>query len=144
MHEGERERGLLCSWSMRRLSVPRFVVATVLSLLLAIAGFWGYQTAQTQGLDVARLSQTKAKMHDTTCVFVADFHLASALGQGLFAVHKEGIRAELIRVLRTKSKYMVESPSARKGLQLQMANVANRLAGRRIADKVTFDRFTLM
>ena len=121
----------------------RFVLGTVVVLAISIAGFWGYRAGMTDGAATVRLSRTSAKMHDGTCVFVADFHLDSPLDRWSFGYHQEGIRAEIIEAMRTKSKYMVVTPSGQKGLQIQIANMANRIAGTRIAKNVTFDQFTL-
>ena len=128
---------------MSRPRLPTFVLGTVLVLVTAVIGFWGKRIDVPNGFTTARLSQTKAKMYDATCTFTADFHLDSPFHMGTFAYHSEAIRVEIVETMRTKSRYMVESPTARKGLQLQMANVANRVSGRRIATGVTFAQFVL-
>ena len=126
-----------------RQAVPPSVLAAVLVLVVSVVAFWSYRTGMFGRLDTARLSKTKAKMHDATCTFVADFKLQSVTDQGAFAVHSEKIRREIVVAMRTKSKYMVETPQGQKGLRLQFANLANRIAGKRIATAVTFEQFTL-
>lgn len=123
--------------------IPKFIIGTVIALFAAVGGFWGFRSGMMDGMETVRLSKTKAKMHDATCIFVADFQLESAVDQGAFAFYSETIRAEIIEAMRTKSKYMIVSPQAQKGLRLQFANVANRVAGKRIATNVTFDQFSI-
>lgn len=124
------------------LRLPGLVPATVVALILGIGGFWGYE-AGVIDVRTARLVKTRARMHDGMCVFTAAFHLKSPTDQATFALHQNEIRGEIVDAMRVKSRYMVQSPSAQKGLAVQFSNVVNRVTGRRIAANVTFDEFEL-
>lgn len=126
--------------SMTRL--PGLVPATVAALVVSIGLFWGYRSGAVD-IQTVRLVKTRARMHDGLCVFSAAFHLQSAVDQASFALHQGEIRREILESMRVKSRYMVESASARKGLGVQFANLVNRVAGKRIANGVTFDQFEL-
>jgi hypothetical protein len=126
---------------MQDLSAPYVTAAIGVLLALMIAG-WGWET--TGGLlRSVSIEHTQAKMNDGTCVFTADFVLRDLRSRFAFARHQQEIRDALVGLMRTKSRYMVETPAARQGLAVQMRNLANYTVDRRIADAVSLPEFDI-
>jgi hypothetical protein len=112
----------------------------VVLLVVIAVGFWGY--GGPTGPRTATLRHTRAKLADgNSCVFTADFELHSLWNQWAFARNRLDIRAALVSLVHTKSRYMVENPTARESLSWQMVQVVNQVTDRPIADRVDLPEF---
>lgn len=132
---------------MRRLrleDLPAPYVTAVSAALLLVAlvawsrGFGG------DGGTMATVPRTRARLFDGQCVFAADIELASVWGRLAFASRYPQVRNALIEVLRTKSRYMVNTQPAREALRGQMTAAVNRVIGDGRARRFEFTEFRLL
>lgn len=122
-----------------RIQAP-IVTALVIALVVMAVAFWGY--GGPTGPRTATLRHTRAKLADgNSCVFTADFELHSLWNQWAFARNRLDIRSALVDLVHTKSRYMVDSPTARESLSWQMVQVVNQVVERPIADRVDLPQF---
>jgi hypothetical protein len=131
-----------------RIQAP-VVTATLLVLLAVMIGFWGRHAdappsagrAHAPTYRTATLSNIRANLADTGCMFTADVELGSVWEQMTFARIRLDARKEFQTMLRYKRRYMVENPVAREALKAEMARTVNHLAGADIATRVDLPRF---
>jgi len=116
------------------------VTALVIALVVVAVAFWGY--GGPTGPRTATLRRTRAKLADgNSCTFTADFELHSLWNQWAFARNRLDIRAALVDLVHTKSRYMIDTPTARESLTWQMVQVVNQVVDRHIADRVDLPQF---
>ncbi len=106
---------------MRRTVLSRFrsapgVVSAVLFLVVLTVAFWRQESSRPV-TQVARLAKMQAKLNDGECEFSADVQLAGRWARFSFGMRESSVRAALIDVLRSKSRYMVSSSTARESLR---------------------------
>ena len=124
-----------------RIQAP-IVTALVIGLVVIAVAFWG--NGGPTGPRTATLRHTRAKLSDgRSCVFTADFELNSLWSQWAFARNRMDIREALVDLVHTKSRYMVDSPTARESLSWQMVQVVNDVMDRPIADHVDLPQFDI-
>lgn len=124
-----------------RIQAP-IVTALVIGLVVIAVAFWG--NGGPTGPHTATLRHTRAKLADgNSCVFTADFELHSVWNQWAFARNRLDIRAALVDLVHTKSRYMVDSPTARASLSSQMVQVVNNVVERPIADRADLPQFDI-
>lgn len=122
---------------------PPLLTAAIATLLFTIIGFWGYVATDPAGLRIAHIARTRARLNDAVCVFSADVMLRSRVHQWTFERRQLQVRAALVDVLRTKSRYMVSTPVAREALRSQMLRAVNRVMEEPVADELRFTEFVL-
>lgn len=119
--------------------VTALLAALVLVALIAWARGIGGDNAS-----VAKVPRTRARLFDGQCIFAADIELASVWGRVAFASRYPQVRNALIDVLRTKSRYMVNTTTAREALRGQMRAAVNRVIGDGCAKRFEFTEFRLL
>src|SRR5262249_18039657 len=125
----------------RRLLREPLVLAT-LALLAAIAlGFVLRSSTGAPLVRTARLAKTRARLADGVCVFSTDVQLHSLWGQWAFARNQVEIRAGVMSLMKTKSRYMVDTPTARQALAWQVVRLVNNLTSTHTAERVAFPDF---
>lgn len=127
--------------SLRRIPAPVATTA-ILVLLVSMIVFWGRAARSgTAGLRTATIKHAEAQLTDGACMFTAAIQLRSLWDQWTFSQSRPEVRAAFVRLLRTKSRYMVRTEVARQALRMQMASEVNRLASRKIAERVDLPEF---
>ncbi|MGH7893443.1 MAG: flagellar basal body-associated FliL family protein [Candidatus Binatia bacterium] len=121
--------------------VPPLIAASVVVLVVTIVGFWGY-VATSPGA-IAHISRMQARLNDASCVFSADVMLRSRADEWEFQRKQVEVRAALVDLLRTKSRYMVSSAVAREALRRQMVREVNRVMDEPAASELQFTEFVL-
>lgn len=128
---------------MAQRRIPPLIAASVVALVVTIVGFWGYATHADSALRIAHIMHARAPMNDGTCTFSAAVTLRPDADQWAFERHQGEMRQALVAVLRTKSRYMVSTPTAREALRSQMLREVNRVMDRPVADELRFTEFVL-
>lgn len=126
---------------MAQRKVPPLIAASVVTLVLTIVGFWGW-VATAPGT-VAHITRMQAKLNDASCVFSADVVLRNRADEWEFERKQVQVRAAIVDLLRTKSRYMVSSAVAREALRLQMLREVNRVMAEPAARELQFTEFVL-
>jgi flagellar basal body-associated protein FliL len=85
----------------------------------------------------------QARLNDASCVFSADVTLRTRADSWAFERRQVEVRAALVDLLRTKSRYMVSSPVAREALRTQMLREVNRVMDEPAASELRFTEFVL-
>ncbi len=127
---------------LRNLPAP-YVTAALGLLAIVMAAGWGYEAGGADALRTARLERTRARMVDGTCLFTTAFRLHGVASRLVFARHQQEIRDAIVGLMRTKSRYMVQTEAARQGLAVQVRNLANYTVDGAIADGVSFPEFAV-
>ena len=128
---------------MAQRRIPPLIAASVVALVVTIVGFWGYASHDDSALRIAHIMHARAPMNDGTCTFSAAVTLRPDADQWAFERHQGEMRQALVAVLRTKSRYMVSTPTAREALRSQMLREVNRVMDRPVADELRFTEFVL-
>lgn len=123
--------------------VPPLIATSVVALVLTIVGFWGHATHDARASRIAHIMHTRAPMSDGACTFSAAVTLRPDADQWAFERHQGELRQALVAVLRTKSRYMVSTSTAREALRTQMLREVNRVMDRPVADELRFTEFVL-
>lgn len=126
--------------------MPGPIAWSAIALVVVVAlAYWGQRPAAPGpgGEHVARLSRTRAPLHDGGCIFAADVELSGRWGDLSFNRNYLDIKKALVALMRTKSRYMVSTPMARESLRMQMVAEVNRVAGRPIARELRFSQFVI-
>jgi hypothetical protein len=125
----------------RRL--PALAAGSLAILLLTTAGFWGYATHDPGTPRIAHIGRTRAVLNDGTCTFAARVRLRPEANAWAFERRQADVRAALVAVLRTKSRYMVSTRTAREALRAQMLREVNRVMAEPVAAELDFTEFVL-
>ena len=128
---------------MEQRKIPPLVVASVLGLVLTIAGFWGRATDDARASRIAHITRTHAVLNDGVCTFAAAVTLRPDADAWKFERRQEAVRDALVAILRTKSRYMVSNATAREALTLQMLREVNRVMDEPVADELRLTEFVL-
>ena len=128
---------------MAQRKIPPLIAASVMTLVLTIVGFWGYATHGGGASHIAYLMRMQATLNDARCTFSAAVTLRPEVDQWAFERRQDDVREALVGVLRTKSRYMVSTPTAREALRAQMLREVNRVMERSVADELRFTEFVL-
>jgi|GEM_PF-7010468 len=131
------------SW-FRLRDFPAPYITALLAGLLVVALIAWHRGPEGPHSTVAKVPRTRAKLFDGHCVFAADIELGSTWGRFAFARRYLDVRDALIEVLRTKSRYMVSSRTAREALRTQMVAAVNRVLGNGRATRFEFTEFQLL
>lgn len=132
---------------MRRTVLSRFrsapgVVSAVLLLLAVTVAFWRQEARHAT--EIARLTKIQAKLNDGECEFSADIELEGRWARFAFGMRENTVRSALVAVLRSKSRYMVSSTTAREALRLEMLGAVNGILGPGRATDLRFPLFELL
>lgn len=121
------------------------VVSACAAALLALAVvFWGQRVGDGSSGSSARIANVDAVLYDGEVEFSADVDLPSRWGRATFAMRELSIRSALVALLRTKSRYMVATTTARESLRREMLQTVNRIIGSGRATAVRLPRFALL
>lgn len=123
-------------------SAPAVSSAVVVLVVLTIA-FWRQESSRP-ATQVARLPRMQAKLNDGECEFSAEVELAGRWARFSFGMRESSVRSALIDVLRTKSRYMVSSSTAREALRHEMLGAVNGVIGQGCATNLRLPLFDLM
>lgn len=123
--------------------MPPLIAASVLTMTLTIAGFWGHATHEANAARVAHLGRVRVEMHDGLCTFNAAVTLRPHASAWALERRQPAIRDALAALVRTKSRYMVSNATAREALRRQMLREVNRLMREPVADELRFIEFEL-
>jgi len=125
----------------RLRSAPGVTAAVLLLLAIAIL-FWRSEPRPSR--HVARLANVQAKLDDGTCEFTADVELSDAWGRLAFGMRESAVRSTLAAVVRSKSRYMVGTSTAREALRHEMLAAVNGVIGSGRATAVRLPKFELL
>jgi flagellar basal body-associated protein FliL len=128
---------------MAQSRLPPLITASVIALVLTIVGFWGYATHDAGASRIANIGRTHAVLNDGTCTFAAAVTLRPDADAWRFERRQDEVRAALVMILRSKSRYMVSNPTAREALRMQMLREVNRVMAEPVADELRFTEFVL-
>lgn len=118
-------------------------MSSALAALLVVAVvFWRQESRPAP--QVARLSKLQAKLNDGECEFSADIELESRWARFSFGMRESSVRSALIDVLRSKSRYMVSSSTAREALRHEMLGAVNGVIGDGRATDLRLPTFDLL
>lgn len=120
-------------------TMPPLLAAPALALVLAAATL---VACDPRGARVAEIGRTRAVLNDGLCTFAATVTLRPDAHR-TFARREREVRQALVAVLRTKSRYMVNSPTAREALRRQMLREVNRVLAEPVAEELRFTEFVL-
>lgn len=120
------------------------VSALAAALLVLTVAFWGHRTGDGSSGSSARIANVDAVLYDGEVEFSADVDLPSRWGRATFAMKELSIRAALVDLLRTKSRYMVATTTARESLRREMLQKVNGIIGSGRATAVRLPRFELL
>jgi flagellar basal body-associated protein FliL len=112
-------------------------------LVLTIVGFWGYAARDAGASRVAQLGRVRAALNDAECTFNAAVTLRPAASAWAFERRQGELREALAAVVRTKSRYMVSTATAREALRRQMLREVNRVMAEPVADELRFTEFEI-
>lgn len=119
------------------------MISAVLVLVVLTVAFWRQETGRPV-TQVARLANMQAKLNDGECEFSADIQLTGRWARFSFGMRESSVRSALIEVLRSKSRYMVSSGTARESLRHEMLGAVNDVLGKGRATDLRLPRFDLM
>ncbi len=119
------------------------VTAALLVLIAIIVGFWRYDARGSASSHVARLAKVQAPLYDGACEFSADIVLSDRWGRLVFGLRENSVRTALVGLMRTKSRYMVGTSTAREALRFEMLSSVNRVIGSGRATAVRLVQFEL-
>jgi len=129
---------------LRRLPAPILTTSVLLLATVAIL-FWGRTTEVANPPSVVRIPRTHATLSDGgDCEFAAEVQLADRWSGFAFSMHEGDVRAVLIALLRSKSRYMVSTSTAREALRYQMVAAVNGVIGAGRATEIRFTEFELL
>ena len=118
------------------------VTAAVLVLIALAFAFWRSDARPTT--HVARLDNVQAKLNDGECEFTADVELTGRWGRFAFGMRESTVRSTLVALLRTKSRYMVRTRTARESLRHEMLAAVNGVLGPGRATAVRLAKFEIL
>jgi flagellar basal body-associated protein FliL len=122
-------------------SAPGVTAALLLLLVIAVV-FWRSEPRPTT--HVARLKNLQAKLNDGDCEFTADIELSGTLGRVAFGMRETTVRSTLVALMRSKSRYMVRTSTARESLRYEMLAAVNGVIGSGRATAVRLPRFEVL
>jgi flagellar basal body-associated protein FliL len=125
---------------LRRTSL---VASTVLAAVVAVVGASGCATQAAGAGHVAYIPRTRVELNDATCTFATAVTLRAGADPAAFEVRQAEVRDALVAILRTKSRYMVSSATAREAVRRQMLREVNRVLDGPVADELQFTEFVL-
>ncbi len=128
--------------AVRRLPAPLLTGVAVALLGLAVV-FWGTAHHGGDERPIARVARVRAKLKDGVCQFTADVALRDRRARRAFSRRSTEIRAAFVGLLERKSRYMVQTATARESLRAQMRDTVNQVAAERIASEVTLPEFVV-
>jgi len=128
---------------LRRIPAP-IVTASVVLLLGFAIGFWGRGATTAGEARLAQIPHTRAKLSDGDCEFAAQVQLADRWSGLVFSLHQGAVRTAVVDLLRSKSRYMVSTNTAREALRDQMISAVNGVIGSGRATDVSFTEFDLL
>jgi hypothetical protein len=128
---------------LSRLPSP-ILTASLLSLAMVVVLFWGRANWMADAPSVAQIARTHARLTDGDCEFAADVQLADRWSGFAFSMHEGAVRTALIELLRSKSRYMVSTATAREALRYQMMSAVNGVIGSGRATEIRFTEFDLL
>jgi hypothetical protein len=129
---------------LRRLPAPILTTSLLLLATVAIL-FWGRTTQVASAPNMAQIPRTHATLSDGgDCEFAADIQLADRWSGFAFSMHEGAVRDALIELLRSKSRYMVSTSTAREALRYQMVSAVNGVIGSGRATEIRFTEFDLL
>jgi len=123
--------------------ISPLLVGSITAFLLTVAGAWTYVTYGAEAPRIAQLPRTRAVLNDGACTFAAAVQLRNGRDQWSFQRRQDVIRGALVALLRTKSRYMVSTPTAREALRVQMLREVNRVMGEPAADSLLITEFAI-
>lgn len=118
------------------------MTAAVATLLVLAIVFWRADKAPTP--HVARLANVQARLNDGDCEFTADIELSGRWGRFAFGMRESTVRSTLVALLRSKSRYMVRTPTGRESLRHEMLTEVNRIVGPGSVTAVRLAKFEVM
>jgi hypothetical protein len=119
-------------------------VTAVLVVLLAVTVvFWRQDSRGRVSSHVAHIEKVQAQLYDGECEFSADVVLTGRWGRVVFGLRENSVRSALADLMRTKSRYMVSSSTAREALRFEMLSSVNRVIGSGRATAVRLAHFEL-
>ena len=119
------------------------MVSAVLFLVVLTVAFWRQESSRPV-TQVARLARMQAKLNDGECERSADVQLAGRWARFSFGMRESSVRSALIDVLRSKSRYMVSSSTARESLRHEMLGAVNGVIGQGRATDLRLPLFDLL
>ena len=122
---------------------PSLIGATALAVVLTIVGAAGCATQAAGAGHVAYIPRTRVELNDATCTFTTAVTLRAGADPAAFEVRQAEVRNALVAILRTKSRYMVSSATAREAVRRQMLREVNRVLDGPVADELQFTEFVL-
>jgi hypothetical protein len=129
---------------LRRLPSPILTTSLLLLATVAIL-FWGRTTQVASTPNVAQIPRTHATLaNGEECEFAAEVQLAGRWSGFAFSLREGAVRAALIELLRSKSRYMVSTSTAREALRYQMVSAVNGVIGSGRATAIRFTAFELL
>lgn len=127
---------------LTRVRAEPGVTAAVVVLLAVAVGFWRADSRPTR--HVAQLANVQAKLNDGECEFTADIDISGRWGRYAFGMRETTVRSSLVALLRTKSRYMVRTTTARESLRVEMLATVNRIIGTGRATAVRLPKFEIL
>jgi hypothetical protein len=119
------------------------VSAVVLLLLAVMVAFWRPDTHRAR--EVVKLASLQARLNDGVhCEFSADIEIASRWGRFAFGMRENTVRSMLIGIVRSKSRYMVNTTTSRESLRHEMLVAVNGLIGAGNATAVWLPQFEFL
>ena len=123
---------------------PLLRAAALLLLAGTLVGAWAYTTSGAEAPRVAQLARTRAVLNDAICTFSVAVRVRGASDARMVERRQSEIRDALAGLLRTKSRYMVSTATAREALRAQMLREVNRVIGEPAADTLLITEFLLL
>lgn len=116
-----------------------------LVMVFALTGgvLWGRSGRDANLTHVARIGRTRALLNDGACTFAAAVMLRPDADVWTVERRQFELREAFVALLRTKSRYMVSTATAREALRRQMLREVNRVMAAPVADDLRFTEFVL-
>lgn len=119
------------------------VIAILVVLIGVTIAFWRHEPSGRVSSHVAQIKKVQAQLYDGECEFSADVVLTGRWGRVVFGLRENSVRSALAELLRTKSRYMVSTSTAREALRFEMLSSVNRVIGSGRATAVRLAQFEL-
>jgi len=119
------------------------VIAILVVLIGVTIAFWRHEPHGRMSSHVAQLKKVQAQLNDGECEFSADVVLTGRWGRVVFGLRENSVRSALADLMRTKSRYMVSTSTAREALRFEMLSSVNRVIGAGRATAVRLAHFEL-
>ena len=120
------------------------VTSLAIGLVVLAVAFWGRDAGSGPTGRSARISDVQAVLYDGEVEFSADVDLSTRWGRVAFGMKELSIRSALVDLLRSKSRYMVSSSTARESLRQEMLGAVNGVIGHGRATDLRLPLFDLM